>query len=74
MSRYKVDRCICRNRSFEEIRDYARRNDIDSVEVLKERSYCSDSCGLCEPYVAHLLCSGRTVFEPGEFYRKKEDV
>lgn len=69
MPRYQVDRCICRKRSFEEIKAYARRNDIESVKILKEQSYCSDSCGLCEPYVAHLLRSGQTSFEPGAFYR-----
>lgn len=70
MSQYQVDRCICHSRSFEEIRDFARRQRIETLEKLQEAEYCSCGCGLCEPYVKILLETGRTEFEAGEFYRK----
>ncbi len=71
MSQYSIDRCICHSRSFEEIREYADRHDIVSLEALQEEEYCSCGCGLCEPYVEKLLETGRTEFEPGEFYRNQ---
>lgn len=68
-----VTRCICHDRTFEEIREYAEERDFSTVEELQNDKYCSCSCRLCVPYVKAALESGQTQFEPGEPYRKKRD-
>ncbi|MDX1671364.1 MAG: (2Fe-2S)-binding protein [Balneolaceae bacterium] len=68
----KVDKCLCHNRSFEEIRRLAEEDSCDSVEQLQAADLCGRGCGLCIPYVEILLETGQTSFKPGEFYRKGE--
>lgn len=69
MSRNKVTRCICHNRSFEEVKAYAAEQNISSVEELQDRNFCSNSCGLCSPYVEAMLETGQVEFSPGEPFR-----
>lgn len=69
MSYRNVTKCICHSRTFEEIKEYARENDITSVEELKRIKYCSSSCGLCSPYVELVLETGETEFRPGAYYK-----
>ncbi|HKK46677.1 MAG TPA: hypothetical protein VJ964_14220 [Balneolaceae bacterium] len=71
MSFNKVTKCICHDRTFEEVKDYADANDISSVGELQDLDYCSNSCGLCAPYVEVILETGQTEFTPGEPYRRK---
>jgi len=71
MSYNKVTKCICYDRTFEEVKEYARENGISSVDELQDLDYCSNSCGLCAPYVEVTLETGQTVFNPGEPYRKR---
>jgi len=73
MGRNKVIKCICHKRSFEEIKSYASKHDLSSVDELQNRDYCSNSCGLCAPYVEVTLETGQTEFSPGEPFRKKRD-
>lgn len=63
MRGYSVTKCICHNRSFEQIKAYAKRNRIDTVEELQERYICSCSCQQCLPYVKRMLKTGETSFE-----------
>ncbi|MDR9416139.1 MAG: hypothetical protein RI564_07635 [Gracilimonas sp.] len=72
MSRFKVSKCICHERNFEEIKEYAGGHGYDSVEELQADNYCSCSCGLCIPYVELMLKTGETKFEPGAFYKNIE--
>lgn len=69
MSQNKVTRCICHDRSFEEVKVYATEQSIASVDELQERNYCSNSCGLCSPYVEMMLKTGQVEFTPGEPFR-----
>lgn len=71
MARNKVTRCICHKHSFEEVKRYASEHQLTSVDQLQEHDFCSNSCGLCAPYVEVLLETGQTEFRPGEPYRKK---
>lgn len=71
MAPNSVTECICHGRDFEEIKQYAHQNNITAIDVLQDFNYCSNSCGLCEPYVEIVLKTGQTVFEPGEPFRKK---
>ncbi|MGM0546781.1 MAG: hypothetical protein ACQEST_08665 [Bacteroidota bacterium] len=71
MARTNVTQCICHKKTFIEIREHAKRNNVSSVEELQEVNFCSNSCGLCEPYVELVLETGQTEFVPGEPFRKK---
>lgn len=73
MSSKTVNRCICHNHSFKEIKQYAGENNLDSLEQLQASKFCSCGCGLCAPYVELMLATGETAFEPGAFYRKKKE-
>lgn len=65
MGRYKVNRCICYKKSFEEIGAYAKEKGYKTVSELKDEKYCCDSCGLCTPYVDIMLKTGKTEFKTG---------
>lgn len=69
MAHNKVTKCICHSRSFEEVKAYAADQNITSVEELQERDFCSNSCGLCSPYVEAMLNTGQVEFTPGEPFR-----
>ena len=65
----KVTKCICYDHTFEEVKAYAEEHNLSKVEELQDRDYCSNSCGLCAPYVEITLQTGQTEFTPGEPYR-----
>lgn len=71
MARNKVTKCICHHHTFEEIKAYAEEHNLNSVEELQEHDFCSNSCGLCVPYVELTLETDQTEFTPGEPFRKK---
>ncbi len=73
MPRKIVTGCICHNRSFEEIKIFAMKNSLNSVEELRNRNYCGCGCGLCNPYIELVLETGETEFEPGEFRRRNRN-
>jgi len=64
-----VTKCICHSRTFKEVKEYARENDISTIEELRNQKYCSCGCGLCSPYVEMVLETGETEFTPGAYYR-----
>lgn len=67
-----VTKCICHDRTFEEIKEYADKNAYSTVKELQDDDFCSCSCGLCVPYVEITLKSGQIEFEPGEpFLRRR---
>lgn len=63
-----INRCLCHNRSFEEIKTYAHKYDIHTIEELQSRKICSCGCRICLPYVEKMLKTGETSFEPGTAY------
>lgn len=73
MPKRTVDKCICHDKSFEEIKQYASEKNIQSVEELRSARFCSCGCGLCGPYVEMVLDTGETAFEPGAYYRKAKE-
>lgn len=68
----QVTRCVCHDRTFDEIKTYARKNNISSVKELQARKICSCGCQMCAPYVALVLKTGETFFEPGAPYRRRK--
>ncbi len=70
MATNRVTRCICHSRTFEEVLLFARKHNLHSVDELQQHGFCSNSCGLCIPYVEQVLASGQLSFKPGEPFRK----
>lgn len=56
-----VDRCLCRGITFAEARHQAAAGSW-SLETLMRETGCGVQCGLCRPYLADMLRTGRTVF------------
>lgn len=57
-----VTRCICHDRSFDELKRLADAERL-TIDQLKARTGCCTGCGMCEPYVRLMLSTGRTSFE-----------
>ncbi|MEX0610101.1 MAG: hypothetical protein WD016_09600 [Balneolaceae bacterium] len=70
MSRFLVNKCICHNKEFSEVKKHAEEKGYSTVKELQAENYCSNSCGLCIPYVEMVLETGDTEFEPGAYYKK----
>lgn len=70
MSDYTVKKCICHDRTFEEIKDYAEDYGYTDVEDLQADHYCSCKCGFCVPYIEEMLETGQTSFKPGAYLTK----
>ncbi len=71
MSRFLVTRCICHDKSFEEIKAFSQENGIVGLKELQALNYCSNSCRMCAPYVEMVLETGETEFTPGAYYGRK---
>jgi len=60
-----VDRCICHNILFTEIKRIADERGFTTLEELQKANISSTSCKLCLPYVKEVLKTGKTSFKPG---------
>ena len=60
-----IDRCICHNISFREIKRIAENSGLQSLQELQAENISSKKCKLCLPYVKALLKTGKTSFKPG---------
>jgi len=56
-----VDRCVCQNVTFAELKEIALRVGNDLDRLIRETG-CCDACGMCRPYVERMLQTGETVF------------
>ena len=56
-----IDRCICYDRTFAEVRVAAVTDDLTMDEITK-RFGCGSCCGVCRPYLERMLETGETVF------------
>lgn len=70
MSPREITKCICHDHSFKEIKEYAKEDNLTTVEELREHDFCSNSCRMCTPYVENMLETGQTSFKYGEPFRK----
>ncbi len=60
-----IDRCICHNISFKEIKRIVDDKSLESLQELQAENISSKKCKLCLPYVEALLKTGKTTFKPG---------
>lgn len=70
MSPYFVTRCICHEKEFSEIKEYAEANNLTTVKELQAHKFCSTNCKLCTPYVKLMFETGKTAFKPGEYLKR----
>ncbi len=60
-----IDRCICHDISFIEVKKIADERGYTSIEEVQEAGISSTSCKLCEPYLRAMFKTGETSFTPG---------
>ena len=53
-----VDRCVCHEMTFRELREVAAREGL-GLEELSRRTGCGTTCAMCRPYIAVMLATGR---------------
>jgi len=56
-----VERCICFNIPFAELRKYSQEHQC-GLEELRKQFGCGRGCGLCIPYINAMLATGQTSF------------
>lgn len=59
----KVNRCVCENLSFQEMKKTAERYHCQSIGELQCRLKFGVNCRLCLPYVEKMLITGETQFD-----------
>ncbi len=58
----RVDRCVCFDVSFRELKAYVDETGCDR-EGLTARFGCGRGCAMCVPYIERMLETGRTSFD-----------
>jgi len=66
----KIDRCVCTNQTFEQLKELADAEGLDA-DGLSEACGAGGCCGLCGPYIRKTLETGQIVFhhiiiDPGD--------
>lgn len=72
MNSFLVNRCICHDTSFEEIKEHSEKNGFTTVKELQVEGLCITKCKMCAPYLELMLKTGETSFTPGEYLNRKE--
>ncbi|HEU5218595.1 MAG TPA: hypothetical protein VFU23_08040 [Gemmatimonadales bacterium] len=57
-----IDRCVCRNRTFEDLLPEARARAWSLNEMIRVTG-CGGQCGLCRPYLRRMLATGEVAFD-----------
>ena len=58
-----IDRCICFDKTFAEMKKVIDRHGIKSIYELREHISFGGNCSLCMPYVEQVIKTGKTSFE-----------
>ena len=61
-----ITRCICRYRTFEQIRKLMNTYGLETLEQVIDKKIAGDNCGMCRPYISNMLKTGEFEFAPGE--------
>ena len=59
---WHIDRCVCSNRTFAELRAAADASRARSIAELQTHVEFGRRCGLCRPYVRRMLATGEVIF------------
>ena len=58
----KIDRCLCFQKPFSQLKRVAASQKCDTVEALQEYVEFGKKCELCKPYVRRMLETGEVDF------------
>jgi bacterioferritin-associated ferredoxin len=58
-----VDRCICFDKTFADMKKIIEKHGIKSIYELRKHIPFGENCGLCLPFVEQLIKTGETKFE-----------
>lgn len=64
--RKTVTRCVCSNKTFEEIQQIMNVKQYASIKEVIDEGVAGDSCGMCRPYLSNMIKTGESAFMPGE--------
>ena len=67
----RIDRCVCSDVTFAELRGVADLHGAGSLEDLQAIAGVGMNCGLCKPYIRNMLRTGTVVFR--EIVEDRED-
>ena len=65
-----VDRCVCHDVLFEQIKERAEKEGISTIEELQALEICSTKCRMCLPYIEMMFETGETKFRPGAYFER----
>lgn len=57
-----IDRCLCFQQSFQALKTIAKQHQCQTIQALSAYVDFGKKCGLCQPYIEHMLISGETIF------------
>jgi|AntRauTorckE6833_2_1112554.scaffolds.fasta_scaffold08210_2 bacterioferritin-associated ferredoxin len=66
-----VNRCICSNITFSEVKKIADKENFQTVDELRINEVCCRNCELCRPYVEEMLKTGETSFSPQDLSNRE---
>ncbi|PIQ28406.1 (2Fe-2S)-binding protein [bacterium (Candidatus Blackallbacteria) CG17_big_fil_post_rev_8_21_14_2_50_48_46] len=58
----QIDRCVCFQKTFNELKALALEQGIREIEALQESILFGKKCKLCHPYIREMLKTGQTEF------------
>jgi hypothetical protein len=58
-----VEKCICFNKTFIELKEIADTNNCKSISDLKRHVVFGENCQLCLPYINLMLKTGKVIFQ-----------
>lgn len=59
----KIDRCVCFQKTFAELKEVADACGARTVAALQAHVGFGQRCRLCHPYVRRMLRTGQTSFD-----------
>lgn len=61
--KFEVTKCVCYDTTFEEMKDIMNKNNINTLEELRQIKPVALNCKLCVPYINKMIETGETKFE-----------
>ncbi|MEP7145817.1 MAG: hypothetical protein ABI792_02275 [bacterium] len=62
-TKFIVNKCICNDTTFEEMKIIMRKNNLRTLDELREVKMVASNCMLCLPYIIRMIDTGKTKFE-----------
>jgi len=61
--KFLVNKCVCNDITFEEMKNIMKENNLKSIEELIKIKSVASNCKLCLPYIKKMIETGNTKFE-----------